>query len=165
MSIYDAANDFLKDLKINLDELADRDSVHLWNECEVVEQGLAEMDEAMLLCSTARSAQTYVRRARLHTPNRIHIRRYARCSCACRQFKSESALHLRRALRVAQSKKTSAARFRSLFHNPSYKSRHFPSIIWEGFSHRLGGSSSPRKCRDTIRCNQHVSIRSISSRN
>lgn len=48
MSIHDAANDFLKDLKINLNELAERDSVHLWNECEVVEQGLEGMDEATL---------------------------------------------------------------------------------------------------------------------
>lgn len=49
MTVYDAARDFLQDLEINVNELAERDSVGLWQECERVEEPIADRYDELTL--------------------------------------------------------------------------------------------------------------------
>lgn len=49
MTVDDAARDFLLDLKINVNELAERDALRLWAECEYVEEPIADRFDEITL--------------------------------------------------------------------------------------------------------------------
>lgn len=49
VTVYDAARDLLRDLEINVNELAERDSVQLWRECEHVEEPIADRYDELTL--------------------------------------------------------------------------------------------------------------------